>query len=250
MEKAVAKESYVPKPLPRIQSGIPGLDALTQGGFEYNSTNLLAGSPGVGKSIFATQFLLGGMVLGEVCLFVTFEEKKEHFYSNMAEFGWNLQEFEDAGYFKFLEYSPSKVKTMLDEGGGDIENIIVKNKVSRIVIDSISAFTLLFDNELDKREASMNLINIIKKWNCTSLLTYEDDSIGKGGDIHSTTLEFESDAIIVLYLVRSKDRTRRERFLEILKMRGTDHSTDMHAYKIGERGIVVSERPSRDVPDL
>lgn len=249
MEKLTAQPG-APKPLPRIPTGILGLDNLTQGGFEYNSTNLLAGSPGAGKSIFATQFLLGGMVEGEVCLYVTFEEKKDHFYANMAEFGWNLQEFEEAGYFKFLEYSPAKVKTMLEEGGGDIESIIVKNKVSRVVIDSISAFTLLFDNELEKREASMNLINIIKKWNCTTLLTYEGGSIGKQGDVHSTTLEFESDAIIVLYLLRSKDRTRRERFLEILKMRGTNHSSSMHAYKIGDRGVVVSDKPSHDVPDL
>jgi len=250
MEKTSRSSSEIPKPLPRVPTGIAGLDPLIEGGFEYNSTNLLAGSPGVGKSIFATQFLIGGMVHGEVCLYVTFEEKKEHFYANMAEFGWNLQEFEDAGYFKFLEYSPSKVKTMLEEGGGDIENIIAKNKISRIVIDSVSAFTLLFEKELDKREASMNLINIIKKWNCTSLLTYEDDAIGRTGEIHSTTLEFESDSIIVLYLVRSKDRTKRERFLEVLKMRGTNHSTNIHSYKIMERGVLVSERPSHDVPDL
>ena len=42
--------------IPRISSGIPGLDKLIEGGFKKNSINLIAGEPGSGKTIFAVQF--------------------------------------------------------------------------------------------------------------------------------------------------------------------------------------------------
>src|SRR3990167_2710794 len=123
---------------PRIRTGIPKFDSLIQGGFEKDSTNLIVGGSGSGKSIFATQFLVEGMKKGEKCLYVTFEEKKEQFYSNMLDFGWDLNYYEKKGLFHFLEYSPIKVKTMLDEGGGSIESTILRNKITRVVIDSVT----------------------------------------------------------------------------------------------------------------
>ena len=111
----------------RVYTNIPNFDKLVNGGFEKNTTNLLVGGSGGGKTIFATQFLVEAMKKGEKCLYVTFEEKKAQFYSNMIHFGWDLQEFENRGLFTFLEYAPMKVKTMLEEGGGAIESI--KRKV-------------------------------------------------------------------------------------------------------------------------
>lgn len=231
----------------RVPTKIPDFDTLIEGGFEKNSTNLLVGSAGVGKSIFATQFLVNGMKTGEKALYVTFEEKKDQFYHNMEEFGWDLREYEKKGLFTFLEYSPSKVKTMLEEGGGEIESVIVKNKVDRIVIDSITSFALLFDSELDKREASLALFNMIKKWNCTSLLTYEEGTY-KEGAAHSKAIEFESDSIIMLYLAMNKNK--RERFVEIVKMRGTNHSHGVYKFEICETGVKIDKKPSTNIPNL
>src|SRR3989344_3454257 len=81
-----------------------------------------------GKTIFATQFLVEAMKKGEKCLYVTFEEKKNQFYNNMKMFGWDLAEYEKKDLFTFLEYTPIKVKTMLEEGGGTIESVILKKK--------------------------------------------------------------------------------------------------------------------------
>ena len=45
----------------RIPSGIPGLDEMVEGGFEKNSSVLVIGGGGSGKTIFGTQFLLEGI---------------------------------------------------------------------------------------------------------------------------------------------------------------------------------------------
>jgi len=159
----------------KVQTGIPNFDKLIGGGFERSSSNIIVGGAGSGKTIFATQFLVNGMKMGEKSLYVTFEEKKEQFYTNMLKFGWDLEYYEKKDLFTFLEYTPVKVKTMLDEGGGTIESAILHKGITRVVIDSITSFALLFDKEIERREAALDLFNMIGGWNCTSLLTLEED---------------------------------------------------------------------------
>ena len=239
-KKTVKKK---PNKIERIPLGIPHLDILIEGGFKKNSTNVLVGGAGSGKSIFATQFLIEGMKKGEHALYVTFEENKEEFYANMLRFSWDLADYEKRGLFTFLEYTPVKVKTMLEEGGGSIESIILKKKVLRMVIDSITSFALLFDDELKKREASLALFNMLRLWNCTTLLTLEGSPV-KDEQI-SRTIEFESDSIIFLYYLRSKKE--RERYIEILKMRGTKHSKKTYAFTITNKGIEIKKAVTRDL---
>lgn len=222
----------------RVASGIKNLDRLIEGGFEKNSINLIVGDSGSGKSIFAVQFLIEGIKNKEKCLYITFEEQKEEFYKNMLDFGWDLKKLEEEGKFIFLEYTPEKVKTMLEEGGGTIESIILTKKVNRIVIDSITSFALLFEDDLKKREAALDLFHMLRKWECTSLLTYEEEPEDK--KTTSKTLEFESDSIISIYFKRiGKER---ERYIEIIKMRGTKHSRGIYALEIGKSGISIGTK--------
>ncbi len=221
----------------KVQVGIPNLDKLIEGGFEKNSANVIVGSSGSGKTIFATQFLIEGMKHGEKCLYVTFEEKKEQFYKHMLEFGWDLAEYERKKLLTFLEYSPSKVKTMLEEGGGTIESTIIKQGITRIVIDSITSFALLFEKELERREAAVMLFGMISGWNCTSLLTLEEDPLTER-EPTAKPIEFESDSMLLIYYIQ--ERGERRRYLEIIKMRGVKHSKRVHMFEIGPHGITVS----------
>lgn len=230
----------------RIPTGIPNYDGLISGGFEKNSTNLLVGGSGSGKSIFATQFLIEGMKRGENCLFITFEEQKEQFYENMKIFGWELDKYEQKGLFAFLEYTPIKVKTMLEEGGGEIERVILGKKINRIVIDSITSFALLFEDELARREAALALFAMIRDWGCTSLLTLEEDPSAQEVT-ESRTMEFEVDSLTFLYFIRA-GKGERQRFLEVIKMRGTEHSKKVYSFEIGKKGIVLSKSPVKRLP--
>ncbi len=221
--------------LDRISSGIPGLDSMIQGGYVRESVNLVAGGPGCGKSIFAMQFLIEGIKHGEAGIYITFEEKKERFYADMFEFGWNLEDLENQGKFVFLEYTPEQVKKIITEGGGMVESIIEKIKAKRVVIDSITSFGLLYEDELTKKEASLALFELIGKWGCTGIMTSEDDS--KEGNAVTAAMEFEVDGIVLLYHIKRKGI--RQRALEILKMRGTKISEKTVEFDIDKSGIVV-----------
>ncbi len=220
----------------RVPTGIPGLDEVMAGGFEKGSYNLIAGGAGSGKSIFSMQFLVTGIEkFNEPGIYVTFEEKKENVYKHMLEFGWDFAKYEKSGKFELVEYTPEQVQKMLEEGGGLIESLINKIKAKRIVIDSITAFGLLFKDELSRRQAILSLIDLMRKWNATALLTAEfEPNVEKPS---SASIEFEVDSIILLYYPREGDT--RKRALEILKMRGTEHSKKIFPLKIGQKGITI-----------
>lgn len=225
----------------RISTGIKNFDSLIEGGFIENSTNLLVGRSGSGKSIFSVQFLIEGIRAGENCLLISFEEKKEEFYSHMSSLGFDLESLEKKGKFFFLEYTPQKVKGMLEEGGGAIESLVLKEKISRISIDSVSSLMLLFERELEKKESLFFLSNLLKGWGCTTLLTYDEDLSFTTDS--SRILDLEIDSIILFYFIREKNN--RERFLEVLKMRGTNHSLSLHSFRIEKNGIVVNTNISK-----
>ena len=196
----------------------------------------MAGSAGCGKTIFSMEFLIKGIMNGEPGIYITFEEKKNKTYEDMLAFGWDLKKYEEEGKFVFLEYSPEQVKKVLVEGGGIVEAIIEKIKAKRIVIDSITSFSLLYPDELTKKEAALSLFELINKWDCTAILTSQSET--RDDEAISTALEFEVDGIIVLYHVKKKGI--RTRAVEILKMRGTKIPEKTFKMDIAKGGIVVN----------
>ncbi|MBI4448220.1 hypothetical protein HY643_04515 [Candidatus Woesearchaeota archaeon] len=223
----------------RISTGIKDMDKLIEGGFKKNSVNLIAGGAGSGKTIFAIQFLVEGIRNKEPGIYITFEEKKEKIYEDMLYcFGWDLAKYEKEGLFVFLEYTPEQVKRVLIEGGGTIDNLITRTKATRMVIDSITSFALLYKDELTKKEASLALFELIDKWGCTAVLTSQEHTLGDGSI--SSALEFEVDSIILLYHI--KEKIGRVRSLEILKMRGTKHPHKTFYFDINKGGIVVNPK--------
>ncbi|MBU0456958.1 MAG: ATPase domain-containing protein [Nanoarchaeota archaeon] len=222
----------------RISTGIKNLDPIIGGGFKENSINLVAGDAGSGKTIFAIQFLLQGIKNKEKVIYLTFEEKKSKLYKNMLGFGWDLEALEKKKQFHFLEYTPEKVKKLLMEGGGEVENLIEKTKAKRLVIDSITSFALLYEDPLEKKEASLELFELINKWGCTAVLTaqaYQQEHTEL-----STSLEFEVDSIILLYHIKKKGI--RKRALEILKMRGTKIPEKTIYLDITNKGLAVNPK--------
>jgi KaiC/GvpD/RAD55 family RecA-like ATPase len=220
----------------RIPTGIPGLDEAIENGFKKNSVVLVGGCAGSGKTIFAMQFLINGALrFNEPGIYITFEEHKDDVYENMLRFGWDLEELEKQGKFAFLRYTPEQVGKVLKTGGGIIRDLVDEIKAKRIVIDSISAFTLLHENELAKREACLDLFKVLRKWKCTTLVVGQYYAAERRHE--STAVEFEVDGILWLYNI--KKANIRTRAIEVFKMRGTKHAAKIFPFQITDSGLVV-----------
>ena len=87
----------------RIQTGIPGLDEILNGGIPRRNVVLLSGGPGTGKSIFGYQYLFNGLTRGQSGVLVALEEHPVQVRLSMAQFGWNVTVYEEKGKFALVD---------------------------------------------------------------------------------------------------------------------------------------------------
>ena len=215
----------------RVATGIPGFDKEINGGFIEKSVNLLTGSAGSGKTVFAIQFLMHGIEKGEPGLYISFEERKENFYKYMSQFGWNLQDLEDKGEFAFIRFTPEKASNILSEG--NVESVVKRQGIKRICIDSLSAFTVLSKDSLAARDSLLNLLELVKKWGATTIVTGEQAQ----SKSESSVLEFDPDSVVSLVTLRTQHV--RQRVADIIKMPGVQ--SKVLPMKISDEGLSFYE---------
>jgi len=219
----------------RVSTGIPSLDKVVEGGFKQGSINLVAGNAGSGKTTMAMQFIVEGLKKGEPAVFVSLEETKDKVFNDFLEFGWDLEQFERSGIFKFLEYGPEQIGRLVGEGGGTLDVMITQLNAKRIVVDSMSSFSGVFNSKAVRRSSSMALFDLIYSWGCTAVVTNQATKVD--ADEIEAELEFEVDGIIVLHHFKKKGE--RERALEVLKMRGTKIPEKTMKMMLSNKGITI-----------
>ena len=87
-----------------VETGIEGLNELLNGGLPKGRVVLVIGGPGSGKTILASQFLYNGIYdYNENGIFVSLDEGKDHYFSEMQNFGWDFYKAEEEGKFAFID---------------------------------------------------------------------------------------------------------------------------------------------------
>jgi KaiC/GvpD/RAD55 family RecA-like ATPase/predicted RNA-binding protein len=232
----------------RTPTGVTGLDEILEGGFPINSTILVTGGPGAGKTIMAVQFLLEGVKNGEPGIFISMDERPDDLRKEALKFGWDLTKYEKQGDLVIVDVSyprsglPSREKYQismpftLDNIVRTVYEIISDIGGKRVVIDSLPAFGIHFDDEAEVRIAIHRLNNLLLSSGCTSIITSEiipgHDGISRFG-----VEEFIARGIILTETYREGKEFKRA--ITILKMRETAYELKRFAFKIGKDGVEV-----------
>jgi circadian clock protein KaiC len=235
--------------LEKVATDMAGFDEIAHGGIPKGRTTLLAGTSGSGKTIFAMQFLIGGLAKGEPGVFVTFEETPEDIVRNMKSFGWDLQKWIDEKKFLFVDASPSEDETIevgeFDLGAflARILHAIKKIKAKRVTLDSISALFPRYNDQAIIRRELYRITAQLKVIGVTAILTAErvteqEEQIARFG-----VEEFVSDNVVLLHNYLDLVRGDRKRSVEILKFRGTSHETQDTPLLVLADGMNVFPRP-------
>lgn len=223
----------------RVESGIPGLDKMIEGGFVKNSTNLIAGNAGTGKTIFGCQYILQGLKIGENGVYVTLEQTKEDILEDVGRFGWDILFRKYIDQNKFMLYStfPTSIKK-LEETSFDI---IKRINAKRFVLDSLTVASLGWEQTTDTskiRRDVFDMMTTLKKLGVTSLLLTEIPESENKSLSRFGFEEFLADGVITLnYLEYSSGGAPRS--LIVRKMRRTDHGNDVYPMAITKNGIVI-----------
>lgn len=228
----------------RVKTGISGLDDLMEGGLPRGSLTLLTGTCGTGKTVFSSQFIFSGAVeFNEPGVYVSFEEPSENIKENMKIFGWDFDKLERDRKVVFVRYDPYHIEDINEL----IEATIRKIRAQRVVIDSVSALGLYIRDPPELRRMIYNIGLLLRKLNCTSLLTSEILPAQVGLSRFGVE-EFIADNVIVLYYLRTDSLYSRA--MTIWKMRGTSHSQKLHPYRISETGVTVYSKEEASVKKL
>ncbi|MER9880390.1 circadian clock protein KaiC [Mesorhizobium sp. M0118] len=198
------------------------------GGLPRGRTTIVGGTPGSGKTVFATQFLAHGItMLDEPGVFVTFEESPVEIEVNMASFGWDIRRWREINKLVFVDASPRDHDQMII-GNFDLSGLLTRvlhaarnAAAKRIVLDSV---TQLFDHfvaeQASVRRELLRIATALKREGLTVLMTAERNS--EYGEISRHRIEeFVADNVVILR--NALERERRRRTIEVLKMRGSRH---------------------------
>ena len=222
----------------KIKSGIPGLDAMMGGGIPKGSTVAVAGGTGSGRTIFISQFLYkGASEFNEPGLFISFDDQKDSLYPNLASFGWDMLELERKQKIVFIEYPHNELAAFADQESA-MKDLIGTLGIKRVVIDSITPFSMMFSTPEERRLATLKLVSAVKGWKCTVLISSE---LIHGSEEHfpHTASGVESFCDGFIHLSFRRDGSRRQREVEIVKMRGGKHEHELRPANITDEGFVI-----------
>ena len=231
-----------PEPPVRARSGIPGLDAVLGGGLPRHRLYLVEGSPGVGKTTIALQFLLEGRAHGEQGLYVTLSETAEELAAVADSHAWSLEgiqlyelaDVEATGGEEYTLFHPSEVE--LNEATRGVLEVVERIKPQRVVFDSLSELRLLARDPLRYRRQILALKQYFVGRKCTVLLL--DDRTSTPADLQ---LESLAHGVIDLEQLSPEYGAERRR-LRVKKMRGISFDGGYHDFRITTGGVVVYPR--------
>ena len=230
-----------------VKTGIEGLDAILYGGIPELNQVILAGGPGAGKTLLSFEFLYRNAKMGNPGILFALEENSKKVIENaksaFSTFD-DIDELIDKGLLTVESEEPaahlqqSEGSTTYEFGRilSDIESTVSSAKATRVVIDSLSLLDLIVSDPMTYRRSMLALVSNLRRLGVTSLLTSELSNPERA------KLEFKSeffifDGIIVMYQVGEEEK--RKLALEVIKMRGNNHSFVTTPYEITPKGFKI-----------
>lgn len=233
-----------PEEVDRLDPGISGLDILTHGGIPCERLTLVTGTAGSGKTIFGVQFLANGIAAGEPGVFVTFEERPSAVRRNFRSFGWDIEAWEKAGEWCFVDASPAADGEPTVEGEYDLAALVVRVRhaveqvgAKRVAIDSTGSLVGQFSDLVAARRALFQIGSQLEDLGVTSVMTAERND-DYGAISRYGFEEFVADNVMILR--NALHDFKRRRTVEVLKLRGGSHLKGEHLFTLTPKdGMVV-----------
>ncbi|MEW6609744.1 MAG: ATPase domain-containing protein [bacterium] len=219
---------------PKIKTGIKGLDKMLNGGLFTGSSTLVAGNSGTGKTTLALQFLQQGDINDERGLLISFEESPDLIFRLAQGLNIPLAKLVKENKIIILHYSP--VELNVDEFHAKIMQVTQQQQIQRVVIDSIADIEVSIGDPTHLKNYILSLIDYFDEQSITSILTSESIE-GTTFGITETKLSVIIDVIIQLRYKEEEGRINK--YITILKMRGSDHDKEIRGFKITNSGMVI-----------
>ena len=220
--------------LPRLETGVTGLDAVLSGGLPIGRTCLVTGSPGTGKTTLGSQLAFHhAATRGRVVVATLLSETHDLMLANLRGFRF----FDPAlvgDRVHYLNLFDALAEEGLDGVVASIRRVMRETNASLLIIDGAAALEDVatspialrrFAQQLQAQAAILGLTTVL-------LTGHERNELG--------ILGAHVDGVIAL--TNQRMDARHVRHLEVLKLRGGKHVTGTHEFVISGNGLTVFPR--------
>ncbi|WP_255152519.1 ATPase domain-containing protein [Halorarius halobius] len=220
----------------RLSTGVPGLDAVLDGGLVSGQSYMVRGDSGTGKTILGQQFLLAGLEAGERALYVAFEERPEAIRTRAATLGFDLSgvEFLDltAEPDLFVEDDTYSVFTTSEVEGKpiaeEIAEAVERVDPDRVFLDPLTRLRHVAPDDHQFHRLVSSMMRYLTDRGVTSVFSTQSTQRSPDDD-----LQYLGDGTVELL------DTDRGRSVRVTKFRGSGFEKGPHALTIGEGGVDV-----------
>ena len=217
----------------RVKTGVRNLDALFLGGLPKGTVAVLGGPPGAGKTILAQQICFhNASPETRVLYFNTLSEPTAKTLRYLSQFQFFDQTKIEVG-IQFVDLGVILRTEGLEQSSSLIMEHVKKVKPAIVVVDSFKALDDLAESHQELRKFGYELAVNLMAWETTALLLGEYGS----RDLETNPLFSVVDGLLTLH--QREESGEQQRFIQISKMRGTEHSRDEHSFVITSSGIEV-----------
>jgi len=213
----------------RVPTGVARLDHMLDGGLYRDSTVLVSGDAGTGKTSLAASMADAACGRGERVLFVSYAESPAQLLRNMGSIGLKLQRWVDAGLLRLWAVRPTAYG--LEEHVVQLHRLLDENTPSLTVLDSTAGLSRVGMSSAVRATVARQ-IDMLKARGVTAVLTALTDD----GQSESTAMEVTSLVDTWLLLRNTERNGERNRLLYVIKSRGTAHSNQVREFALTDRG--------------
>ena len=217
----------------RMATGVRNLDNIFQGGWPRGTVTVIAGPPGSGKTVLTQQICFhNASSESRVLYFNTLSEPSAKTLRYLSQF-----EFFDAtkldGDVRFVDLGAVLRAKGLQETLAVILHHLKTIQPGFVVVDSFKVFDDLAKSSEELREFGYEVAVNLMAWETTAFL------LGEYGPHDIVTNPVFSIVDGLITLSQRESSGEQQRFLQVVKMRGTEHSRDEHAFVITSDGVEV-----------
>ena len=221
----------------KLPTGVPGLDEILGGGLPEYSFNIIAGSPGCGKTTLAHQFVFANATPERPALYFTVLGEPA---LKMLRYQQQYSFFDVAKLNKCVRFV--NLSDVLVEGGlvGTLDEITKEVKAANpgvVVVDSFRTVARhAVDSEMQVQLFVQNLGLLLTSWEATTFLIGEYAE----SEIRDNPVFTVADGL--LWLSQNVERNSIVRKLQVMKLRGQQSVPGLHTFRITDAGLQAFSR--------